>query len=336
MSTAPVLLVTGGLGYIGRHVLAQARGWTVHATWFRTPPDLTHPPGSPLPLGEGVGVRGRSSPRPSDPHPNPLPEGEGINGSPTWHRLDICDAEAVTALVHQVRPAAILHTAYQFNTPAMERVITEGTRHVAQAAAEVGARLVHLSTDVVFDGRRGMYRETDTPQPVHAYGRAKLVSEADVRRLTPDAAIVRTSLVYGFDPPDPRTAWVIETARQGGAITLFTDELRCPIYAPDLAAALLEVAAGDFAGPLHIAGPDVLSRYDFGVLLCQAVGVDPSPIQATPAAASGLVRPLDCTLDTTLARGLLRTRLRGVREVLAERFPTSQVFSPRRHGGTDT
>ena len=77
MSEPPVLLVTGGLGYIGRHVLARARGWIVHAT---------------------------------------------------WHRLDICDAEAVTALVYQVRPAAILHTAYQFNTPDMAHVITEGAR----------------------------------------------------------------------------------------------------------------------------------------------------------------------------------------------------------------
>ena len=314
MNRPPVLLVTGGLGYIGRHVLARAHGWTLHATWFRTPPHLSPGP-SPM--------RGGGS---EDLSPTPFPAMEGGRGvrSLTWHQLDICNGETVAQLVHDLRPAAILHTAYRFNTPDMERVIIEGTRHLAQASSDVGARLVHLSTDVVFDGRRGMYRESDEPRPVHAYGRAKLVSEADVRRLTPDAAIVRTSLVYGFDPPDPRTAWVIETARQRGPITLFTDERRCPIYAPDLADALLEVAAGDQAGPLHIAGPEALSRYEFGVLLCQAVGVDPSPIQATPAAASGLTRPLDCTLDTSLAQRLLRTRLRGVREVLAELFPRSR------------
>lgn len=296
MSEPPVLLVTGGLGYIGRHVLARARGWTIHATWFRTPPHIA---------------------------------------SVTWHRLDICDGEAVTALVDRLRPAAILHTAYQFNTPDMERVIIEGTRHVAQASAEVGARLVHLSTDVVFDGRCGMYREDDEPRPVHAYGRAKLVSEGDVQRLTPDAAIIRTSLVYGFDPPDPRTTWVVESARRGEPITLFTDERRCPIYAPDLADALLEVAAGDRDGRLHIAGPEPLSRYEFGVLLCRAAGVDPAPIQATPAAASGLTRPLDCTLDTSLAQRLLRTRLRGVDEVLATLFPMPDRPSLRRHGDTE-
>ncbi|MCW5880354.1 MAG: sugar nucleotide-binding protein [Anaerolineae bacterium] len=317
MSEPPVLLVTGGLGYVGRHVLAQAQGWARHATWFRNPPAPSLGP-SPAKGGESDDLSPSPSPTRGGGADSPFPAREGGRGvrSTTWHRLDICDAEAVRALVHQVRPAAILHTAYQFNTPDMERVIVQGTRHVAQASAAVGARLVHLSTDVVFDGRQGMYRETDEPRPVHAYGRAKLVSEGDVRRLTPAAAIVRTSLVYGFDPPDPRTAWVIETARQRGAITLFTDEMRCPIYAPDLAAALLEVAAGDHAGPLHVAGPEALSRYEFGVLLCQAVGVDPSPIQAAPAAASGLTRPLDCTLDTTLAQRLLYTRLRGVRAAL--------------------
>jgi dTDP-4-dehydrorhamnose reductase len=284
-------------------VLRQARGWDTHATWFRRRPVDPHP--SPLPEGEGARAA-------LDPHPNPLPGGEGAR----WHRVDVCDARAVMDVVSRIRPDVILHTAYQFNTPEMERVIVEGTRHVAQATAHVGARLVHLSTDVVFDGRRGGYTEKDRPNPVHDYGRAKLASEELIQATLPAAAIVRTSLVYGFAPLDPRTEWTLAAAQGQNNVTLFTDERRCPIYAPDLADALLELAANDYAGVLHGAGAEAVSRYEFGVLLCRALEVDPTRLRPALAADSPQPRPLDCTLDITRAGQVLRTRLRGVREVI--------------------
>lgn len=288
MSRPPVLLVTGGMGLIGGHILRQAAGWQTHATWFHRPP-------------------------------------VGLSPAVTWHQIDITDPAAVAVLVAAVRPCAIIHTAYQFNTPDMERAIIDGTRHVALAAAGVGARLVYLSTDVVFDGRRGQYRETDTPNPLHPYGRAKLQSERGVQAITPAAIIVRTSLVYDLDPPDARSQWVIDGGRGLTDVTLFTDERRCPIYAPDLAAALLELAANDFQGLLHVAGPEALSRYDFGALLCQAVGAPADGLKATVAASSGLTRPLDCTLDTSLAQRVLGTPLRSATEVARSRMGRGQV-----------
>lgn len=296
MTRRPTLLVSGGTGYIGRHVLHRAADWDVHATWFSHPPDF------------------------DGPHL-------------AWHRLDVTDSDAVAALVAALQPDVILHTAYQFNTPDMTRVIIDGTRHIATTASAVGARLIHLSTDVVFDGARGGYREHDTPRPLHAYGRAKVASEGDVVSLAPAAVIVRTSIVYGFDPPDPRTRWVIDGGRGLADVTLFTDERRCPIFAPDLAAALLELARNDFQGLLHVAGPQALSRYDFGLLLCRAAGVTPVGLKAASAADGHLVRPLDCTLDTTLARRILSTPLRSVTEVvnsrLSPRNPPPSARPPR-------
>lgn len=293
MTNPRVVLVTGGTGYIGRHLLQQAHGLTLHATWHNHPPDATSSSRGDINKQATAGV---------------APVG--------WHQLDVCDADAVTNLVESIRPSVIIHTAYQFNTPDMERVIVDGTRHVAAAALAIGARLICLSTDVVFDGRRGAYREVDETNPLHAYGRAKALTEHEVSRFLPDAAIIRTSLVYGFDPPDPRTLWTVDTARHRGAITLFTDEFRSPIYVVDLAAAILELVELNFAGLIHIAGSEAVSRYEFGVLLCQAYGVDATVIQAAPAASSGLIRPLDCTLDISLARQHLHTPLRGVRQVL--------------------
>jgi len=274
------LLITGGSGYLGRRLIALAVGrWQITATYFC----------------------------------HPL-HGDGFIAT----RMDVRDAGQVAALMAQVRPDVVIHTAYTTESEeAMQRVIIQGTRHVAQAAMGIGARLIHLSTDVLFDGRRGHYTEDDPPSPITPYGRAKAIAEAIVAAEASDAVIVRTSLITGFDPPDPRTRWVLDSLREGREIRLFTDEFRCPVWVTTLAQALLELAELDYRGVLNVAGDQVLTRYEIGVRLARFFGLDPAGITPALAAESGLVRPLDCSLDLGLARRLLRTPLLGLDEVLA-------------------
>lgn len=274
------LLITGGSGYLGRRLIALAVGrWQITATYFC----------------------------------HPL-HGDGFIAT----RMDVRDAGQVAALMAQVRPDVVIHTAYTTESEeAMQRVIIQGTRHVAQAAMGIGARLIHLSTDVLFDGRRGHYTEDDPPSPITPYGRAKAIAEAIVAAEASDAVIVRTSLITGFDPPDPRTRWVLDSLREGREIRLFTDEFRCPVWVTTLAQALLELAELDYRGVLNVAGDQVLTRYEIGVRLARFFGLDPAGITPALAAESGLVRPLDCSLDLGLARRLLRTPLPGLDEVLA-------------------
>src|SRR6185295_12261452 len=130
-----------------------------------------------------------------------------------------------------------------------------GSANVARAAAAAGARLVHVSTDVVFDGRRGRYREQDEVAAVHDYGRSKAEAERLVAALHPGAAVVRTSLIYGGATPSKH-----EEAARANAYPFFTNELRSPVQVTDLADALLELAATDYAGPLHAGGADDVSR----------------------------------------------------------------------------
>jgi dTDP-4-dehydrorhamnose reductase len=278
--TTPRMLVTGGSGYLGGWVV-----WLARADWDVTATCLTHA------IGEG------------DEEQAP-----GVSR----RRLDVRDGTAVEALIDQVRPAVVVHTAAANPGAGTDFGPTNvtGTRHVARSAAACGARLIHISSDVVFDGERGNYVEEDSPRPITPYGRSKALSEE---------VVVRTSLIYGWRPrADRQTRWIVGDVRAGRPVRLFTDEVRCPIWVESLAAAVVELAGLETTGVLHVAGAQPLSRYDFGVRLLRFYGVDPGPVIAARSRESGLHRPLDCSLDCSRARALLRTPLPGVDEVLGQ------------------
>ena len=213
--------------------------------------------------------------------------------------VDVRDADAVDAAVAPYD--AVVHTAYRQDPPDAWSVNVDGSRNVARAARD--KRLVHLSTDVVFGGDLGRpYVEDDQPAPAHDYGRSKAAAEQAVREEHPAPLIVRTSLIYGGDEPSKH-----ELAARDPENTFYDDELGNPVQVGDLASALLELVALEVSGPLHVAGPEAVSRCAFARL----VAGDARCAHAPPG------RPLDCRLDSSRAQRLLRTRLRGVREVLA-------------------
>jgi dTDP-4-dehydrorhamnose reductase len=194
---------------------------------------------------------------------------------------------------------AVIHTAYRQRDDAWSTNV-DGSAAIARLAH--GCRLIHVSSDVVFDGTRGRYVEDDAPAPVNAYGRSKAEAERRVLELHPEATIVRTSLIYGGTEPGPQE----RLAHEGR--TFFVDEIRSPVHVGDLADALLELVGLDAPGPLHVAGADDVSRYDFALLL---------GAQDIEAAHTTPDRAPDVSLDSSRARGLLKTRLRGVYETLS-------------------
>lgn len=186
----------------------------------------------------------------------------------------------------------VIHTAYVQADPDM---IVRSTRHIAAT----GARLIHVSTDLVFDGESGApYREEDEPRPVSEYGKAKLEAE---RLLPDDALIVRTSLLYG-KPGGPQ-----ERLAADPSAVFYTDEIRCPTRVDELAAALLELAQWDLTGVLHVAGPDAVSRLEFARILgaVEAKGTPTPPGRARNVA-----------LDSSRAESLLSAPLSGLRRLL--------------------
>jgi dTDP-4-dehydrorhamnose reductase len=277
-------LITGASGLLGGEIIRQAAGRTpLVGAYFRHQPAARH----------GVG----------------------------YVPLDVGDQAAVQQLVQEMRPQVIIHTAYCKEGPDLHRITAQGAGYVAQAASDVGARLVHISSDVLLDGEQPPYDEAALPAPRHPYGQAKADAEAAVRLAAPQAVLVRTSLICRLDPPDPISAWIIDSLRQGRPITLFTDEIRSPVWVQDLAAALLELAGLPFTGTLNVAGPQPLSRYQIGLRLARHFGLDPQGISAGSSLDSGLRRPRNCTLDVRLAQRLLRTRLRSYDEGLSNLPP---------------
>lgn len=271
------ILITGGSSYLGQHLVPLAlRDHESSYTYF------TH---------------------------NPL-------DTPHAFRLDIRDGLMVHELVEQLRPEVIIHTAGSNRAPDMANVILKGTQHISDAAEKAGARLIHISTDVVFDGKNAPYSEDDQPTPIHDYGRAKAKAEL-IAGKHPDHVIVRTSLIYGLQIMDRGTAWVVEALRKNQPVTLFTDQRRNPVWAQTLSLACLELATGPYQGILNVAGEQILTRADFGLRLLDWWGIgDRASLTLGPSDHDHW--PADCTYNLNRAREVLDTPLPGVDDVLRQ------------------
>jgi dTDP-4-dehydrorhamnose reductase len=220
--------------------------------------------------------------------------------APGHAALDVTRHDDVIATIHEWKPAAVVHLAYRRD----RRSIVDASRNVAEAAAAVKARLVHMSTDVVFGGRARPYVESDVPDPLHDYGRWKAEAEVEVMAACPDAVMVRTSLLYGTDIPGPLVADV-QRALDGVPYTFFDDEMRCPAHAADVASAICKVAAmRDVTGPLHIAGPRAVSRAELAVHIARWLGRDPSGLTVGPIGELAASRPQVVVLDCSRAASL--------------------------------
>lgn len=222
--------------------------------------------------------------------------------APPSNQLDVCNAQGVLEEIKAWKPAAVVHLAYRRDDP---RTIVAASTNVATAAAAVGARLVHLSTDVVFGGRPRPYTELDQPSPITDYGRWKAAAEAAVTAACPGSVLVRTSLIYGTEQLAPIQIDVRTAVTGRSSMAFFTDEVRCPVHASDLAAAVAQLAARrDVTGPLHVAGPQPIDRASLARVIARWLGHDPAAVRISTIAESGLVRPAHVVLDVAQAASL--------------------------------
>lgn len=230
-----------------------------------------------------------------------------------WHHLDLRDPRGIDEVLDVVQPSVVINVSSGNSDWA---VTANGPGHLAQTTARRGIRFAHVSSDVVFSGNRGSaYTEAALPDPLTPYGAAKAAAETAVRLLHPGAVVARASLIIGAGGSlHERVVHELASGQRAGA--LFTDDVRCPVHVADLAAALLELVAGDGAGIVHLAGAEALSRYELGVLIASRDGLDPSLLPAGRRADTRLPGGLDVRLDINATQQRLSTRLRGAREFL--------------------
>lgn len=239
--------------------------------------------------------------------------------------LELADRDAVEQAVGTFRPDAVVNCAALADVDACEvepdrawGANALGVRHLAVAAERVGAHVVHVSTDYVFDGRSGPYAEWDDPCPVQVYGRSKLGGERELARHCSSWTIARTAWVFGPGPRDFVT-WVLRAAAAGEELPLVEDQVSTPTYARDLAAALVRMAAGREQGLVHTCNEGPVTRVELARMAAGLAGVELRSYTTVPSSA--LRRPAERPLRTALDCTVLRIggrRLRPVREALAD------------------
>lgn len=240
--------------------------------------------------------------------------------------LDLAEGERIRPVLQAVDPETIIHAAVlQVDEceaqPELARLINvEATRVIAQWCREQGRRLVHISSDLVFDGAAGWYEETDIPKPISVYAETKREGELAALAHCPHAAVARLPLLYGL--PSARGycffAGMLERLRRGEQVTVFHDQYRTPGLVGNMAAAILELSETGFSGIIHLGGARRCSRFEFAQTLCRMAGLSASLLRPVSMFEVQLpaARPRDVSLKNTIAPSVLRTPLIGFEEGL--------------------
>ena len=257
-------------------------------------------------------------------------------GSAGWERLDITDPKSVDLIMAGFQPDAIVNLAALADIDRAERerelawkINVDGARFVAESCQRHAARLVFISSDAVFDGSEGPYREHDMPAPLNYYGVTKTEAEKVVLQVCAEAVVVRISLVLGY-PVTAGNSFLASLEQKlaaGESIFCPVDEVRTPIDVHTLCACLLELAQCSFSGILHLGGLQWVNRCDLTRLVAEKMDYPSSRIieQGVEFARVGrAVRHKRGMLDVSLARSILTTPLSDLKATLDQAFIKEQ------------
>ena len=210
---------------------------------------------------------------------------EDITFSPNinYEKFDITDKKQVKKIIYSFYPDIIINTAAYTNVDKSEiekeltwAVNVTGVELIAKYASSIDARVIHISTDYVFDGKSGPYDEKHIPNPIGYYGRSKLAGENALKCGNCDYTILRTNVLYGpaaNGRPD-FVKWVVNSLKENQNIRIVTDQINNPTYIDDLVRAINKVQEYNKLGVYNIGGPEFLSRYDFTLRIAEYFKLD--------------------------------------------------------------
>ena len=249
----------------------------------------------------------------------------GLPGVEAW-AADAADGAALAAILDRVHPDIVLHTAGLSNVDLCEedpalavRVNVEAAETVARLTRARGARLIHISTDHLFDGATPSRREDEPLSPVNVYGRTKADAEAAVLRAHPQALVVRTNF-YGWGT-SVRTSfsdWILDGLERGESLTMFDDVHFTPVLVNDLAAALFALAERGVSGIVNVPGGERLSKDAFARTMARVFGVSAAGIRSASVGTARLKarRPRDMSLSCARVEALLGRHMPSAAEGL--------------------
>jgi dTDP-4-dehydrorhamnose reductase len=267
------LLITGASGFLGWHLCELASGkWDVYGTYFSHYLEI---PGAKL------------------------------------VKVDLTDFTKLKSVFEEIQPSAVIHTAAlsqpnycQTHQEESHSINVTASLNIAGLCADNSIPCVFTSTDLVFDGTKGFYKETDSVNPVNIYGEHKVMAEVGMLELYPQAAICRMPLMFGNATPTA-TSFLqsfIKTLQEGKELKLFTDEFRTPVNGKTAVEGLL-LALNKVQGIIHLGGKERISRYDFGRLLVEIFEISDAKIQASQQKDVKMAAPRasDVSLDSSKA-----------------------------------
>ncbi|MBI4797025.1 MAG: dTDP-4-dehydrorhamnose reductase [Deltaproteobacteria bacterium] len=224
--------------------------------------------------------------------------------------MDITDRDAIWRALSDHRPGVVINAAAATRVDDLEgdpdlamKVNALGPRHLAVACRRLGAKLVHISTDYVFDGAKtGPYLEWDATNPLSIYGLSKLLGEEGVRQQCPDHFILRTAWLYGLPGPNFITA-ILARARQGQELKVVHDQRGTPTSAPALAAQVLALARTEAFGTYHATCQGEATWYEFALLILERAGLT---VKVRPCTTEEFPRPARRPANSVLENRLLK------------------------------
>lgn len=252
--------------------------------------------------------------------------------------LDITDEAAVRAAVSEASPEVVFNCAAYHNVDECEqneetaaRVNVEAVKRLAEACAEAGAKLVHFSTNYVFDGgAQEPYGEDDLPNPRSVYAITKLAGEYAALSYAPDALVVRSGGLYGVAGNRSKggnfAERMVARARSGEPIKMVADQRLTPTYTPDLAAAVVEAVDAGAQGVLHLTNSGACSWHEFTLAILELTGIDADVEAVETTRRPGTAdRPLNGVLASRRGGELRLPPMRGWREALADYLERAEL-----------
>jgi dTDP-4-dehydrorhamnose reductase len=234
-------------------------------------------------------------------------------------KLDISGKEQVAEAFKTIKPDVVVHAATLTDVDKCEtnkelawKVNVEGTKNIADAARSTGSFLIYISTDYVFNGEKGRYKETDNPDPINYYGLTKLKAE-EIVQTRPEYFIARPSVIYGSTPAAGKVnfaLWLIETLRKGARVKIVTDQWNTPTLNTSLAEMTLEVIERRLTGIYHLCGATRVSRLEFAEQIAEIFELNKGLIDSVLSSQFTwpAKRPMDSSLDTSKAQETLQNK----------------------------